>query len=107
MAYIKVDGFDEINDELEQLSKQASKLSGTATFGELFDDGFMQEHTQYSNIEEFFKRGGFIIDKEEDFDAISQDELDKHTAKTTDFENWEDMIGTAVEEFHAKELGFD
>lgn len=107
MAYIKFDGFDKINEELDRISKQAEELSGHISFGELFNDEFVQEHTQFSNIDEFFESGGFIINREEDFNSIPQDKLDKHVKETTEFSDWEDMLSTAGAEYTAKELGLD
>ena len=107
MAYIKFDGFDELENDLSQQSKQSSKLSGNVSFGELFNDIFMQDHTSFSTIEEFFEKGGFKVNSEEEFDAILQEELDKFIALTTSFDDWEDMLGAAVEEYTTKKLGLD
>jgi hypothetical protein len=108
MAYIKLDGFNEFKKDLERLSKRASELNGehTFTFEELFPDSFIQKHTQFSTIDELFENGGFKINSEEDFDALPEDKLDQHISATTDFDCWKDMLGSAAEEYMAKELGF-
>lgn len=87
MAHIKFDGFDEFEKELDKLSKQINNISGNIPLDELLNDDFIRKHTQFANLYEFLDYGGFVINSEEDFDAIPQEKLDEHTAKTTDFEN--------------------
>ncbi|MEG0258434.1 MAG: hypothetical protein RR595_05605 [Lysinibacillus sp.] len=103
----KMDGFDELQKELEQLSKSAKELEGeqSVPFSELFTHDFMSKYTTFHSLESLLSSGNFKAETDEEFDAIPENELDSHVSKTTDFDNWEDMLGTAVEEYAVKKLG--
>ena len=103
----KMDGFDELQKELKRLSESAKELDGeqSVTFGELFTQSFMSEHTTFGSFENLLSAGNFKAETDDEFDAIPESELDSHVSKTTNFSDWEDMLGTAVEEYTLKKLG--
>lgn len=84
--------------ELEQ-TKQVS-------FDNLFTTSFMKKYTSFSSIDEFLNAGGFNVQTQEDFEAIPEKELDKYISNTTNFKNWEDMLGEAAEQYALKKLSF-
>ncbi|MHB1651379.1 MAG: hypothetical protein ACYCVD_02745 [Desulfitobacteriaceae bacterium] len=45
------------------------------------------------------------MNTQEDFDAIPNEEMDAHVAKTTQFDSWEEMMSEAVKNYTAKQLG--
>jgi hypothetical protein len=104
---IKITGFDEVKNKLNQLQNNAKKLEGTksVSFDELFNDSFMSQHTNFSNLEEFFEAGSFKANSKEDFEAIPDSKLDEHVSKTTKFSSWKDMLDEAVKEFTIRKLG--
>ncbi|WP_182200079.1 hypothetical protein [Paraliobacillus salinarum] len=104
----KSNGFDDLNKELKKMQKAASEMEKgeEVPFGKLFNKSFMEENTQFSSFDDLLQSGGFEITSEEDFDAIPESELDEHVAKTTNFENWQDMLGSATQEYAVKRLGF-
>jgi hypothetical protein len=109
MGYLKVEGLDEIINELETLSKKAEELDGEheVTFNELFDSSFMSRYTQFSSFDDMLDAGGFYVNTQDDIDNIPDDVFDKHISTSTDFDNWKDMLEIAAQEYFAKKLGFD
>lgn len=91
---------------LNKLQKKLKRLEGTRSvpFDKLFHTGFMNRYTQFSNIEEFFVRGGFIIETEKEFDNIPEEKLDQHVLATTNFGSWREMQKKAGEAWISKEL---
>jgi hypothetical protein len=92
----------------EKLQRKVKKLEKTQNipFDKLFNSSFMGSYTQYSNIYEFFKEGGFKIETQKDFEKLPEEKLDKQVRKSTRFSSWNEMLTKAGENWLAKELGF-
>ena len=97
---VKFDGLKKLKKNLQNL-KNVQRVS----FPELFNEGFMQKHTNYQTIEAMFTASGFKVESQEDFTAISDTEWDFFIQKSTHFSSWEEMQKTAAGEFAAKKLG--
>lgn len=95
-------------DRFDEWIKQIEKLEGESRveFGELFHSNFMKKNTGCESIEEFFEKSPWEINDEEDFEAIPPKGLDEYVDKNTVFPSWEEMIGTAGEEWIADQLEF-
>lgn len=104
----KITGLNELQKELKQMKKATKELEQTkqVSFDNLFTTSFMQKYTSFSSIDEFLNAGGFTAQTQEDFEAIPEKELDKYISNTTNFKNWEDMLGEATEQYVLKKLGF-
>lgn len=105
---IKLEGFDELEKRLKQFQKNANKLAGTSnvSFDKLFTPAFMSKYTDFSSFEELLEKGGFVVNSQEDFENIPDDEFDQHIHKNTKFDKWEDMLGKAMELYVASQLKF-
>jgi hypothetical protein len=44
----------------------------------------------------YFYPGGFEINSEDDYEAIPDEDIDAHVAKTTKFDSWEEMLTNAI-----------
>lgn len=97
MATMDFSGFDELDLPIDELQSELDKLTENSfvSFEQLFPTSFMQEHSSFSTFDELLDAGGFIVQCQEDFDAIPIAELDKHISLTTDFKNWDDMFEQA------------
>lgn len=95
---IKVSGFDEFADRLNNLQKEVSKLENgiEIPFDELFTSSFMHKYTHSLSIDDFFTSGGFSAKSNTDFKSIADEDLDSHVRSNTSFNNWADMLNTAV-----------
>ncbi|MCO5388592.1 hypothetical protein [Desulfosporosinus sp.] len=72
---------------------------GSIPFTALFPSQFMQQYTQFKSIEELLSSGGFEVNSEEDYEAIPDEDIDAHVAKTTKFNSWKEMLTNAVNSF--------
>ena len=108
MFEFKTNGFDKIQNKLEELQKIAEDLEGERSIPlyELFNSNFMHKYTSFKSFEAFLSAGNFKAETKEEFDAIPDNEMNKHVSKTTDFKDWENMFGVAVEEYVIKRFGF-
>lgn len=108
MSSFKITGLDKLEKQLKQMEKGAKELSKTkhVSFGELFPASFMRKYTSFSSMDELLDAGGFKVESQEDFEAITDEEFDKHIAKNTRFKSWEDMLGEATSQYATKKLGF-
>ncbi|WP_218915171.1 hypothetical protein [Caldanaerobius polysaccharolyticus] len=104
----KIEGLDKLQKKFEQIQKAAKELEKTKTvsFNELFTSSFMNKYTNFSTIDEFFEAGKFVINSQEDFEAIPDKELDAHVKNSTVFSSWNDMLSKATEIYISKNLGF-
>lgn len=108
MSSMKITGLDKLEKQLKQMKKGAKELSQTKniSFEELFPTSFMRKYTSFSSMDELLDASGFKVESQEDFEAIPENEFDKHIATNTKFKNWEDMLGEATSQYAAKKLGF-
>ena len=73
------------------------------SFNKLFTQSFMIKYTNYSNLDDFFKGGNFIINSQQDINPIRRD-LNCYVQNTTQFSCWQSMVYKAGEEFIIKIL---
>lgn len=107
-----------MNNNFKSLSKQLDKIqktiqdevNGNVSFEELFDLGFMDKNTDFDSFESLLKHYGFVVNSQEDFEAIDEAELDKAIAESSCFSSWREMYESAGQEYVYKKLknaGFD
>lgn len=103
----EMSGFDDLEKKLKEMEKAAKELEGTkeVSFGELFNDNFMRKYTDSDNLESFFGKSGYKIETEDDFDALDESEFDAFVNKHSEFNDWEEMLGKAGEEYAIRKLG--
>ncbi|MFW6027153.1 MAG: hypothetical protein ACOCRX_12530 [Candidatus Woesearchaeota archaeon] len=108
MFDFEMEGFDELQKNLKKLQNKAEELDGrnNIPFDELFNNNFMRRYTNYNSIDEMIEESNFKVETEEDFKKISEDDWDEFIKKNTKFDNWQQMINKAGEEWVAKKLGF-
>ena len=73
-------------------------LEGPIPFADLFPSGFMHQYTQFDSIDELLSSGGFEINSADDYEAISDEAIDAHVAKTTKFDSWQELLTNAIED---------
>jgi len=105
---IKIDGLDKLQNRLKQMEEAAKELEKgeSVPFSVLFSSVFMGQYTQFNSFEDFLSAGGFEVNSQEDFEAIPDEAMDTHVAKTTKFGSWDEMLSTAGKEYVEKKLGF-
>ncbi|MBC1564152.1 hypothetical protein [Listeria booriae] len=105
---MNINGFDDLQKNLNKLQKNAEKLQGTTeiSFDDLFSNDFMKSNTDYSDIYTFLSEGGFDISNSDAFNNTDEKTLDAYVKSKTNFDSWEDMKGTAGQEYALKQLGF-
>lgn len=105
---VKIKGLDKLQKELKTMERKAKELEKgvSVSFGELFNPLFMHDHTLFNSFDEFLSDGNFVVETEEDFEAIPEHELDAHVANKTKFKDWAEMSQQAANEYAIKQLGF-
>lgn len=106
---MKIKGLKELNKRLNDLQSNASRISGhnSVPLNELFTQKFMEKYTKgFKDINAFFDASPFVLENQEDFKAIPEDELDIYVSGNTLFDSWEEMLSKAGSEWTAKQLGF-
>jgi len=66
---------------------------------DILNPKFMKRHSNTVFLDAFFKQGGFSINCRNYLNSISGDILDKYVSETTNFNTFEDMISSAIDEF--------
>lgn len=105
-----MDGFDDFIEDLESLQEdieRVDKMDGEhIPFDELFPQSFMRQYTDAQHIEEFFENGPWNVDTQEDFEAISETELDRYVDQHSRFRTWEQMKDRAGSELMKRRLNW-
>lgn len=88
-----------IVNSLEQASQEG------VPFAELFTETFLWQHARFRSFTEFLEAGGFKVACQADFEAIPDDEFDRHVAKVTDFHDWDAMMSAAASDWFKERMG--
>jgi hypothetical protein len=101
----KIDGFDDLNKQLKNISKQVAKESQySGELSEILNDDFINRNTNYNSYQEFMQSLPIDISKEDNLQFIENDLLDTHICDQTKHSSWNRFINAAAEEFMAKRL---
>lgn len=108
MAKMRFDGFKELQRDLKRMEQNARKLEGKHEIPlvDLCNPAFMRRYTGFSSISELFQAGGFRAAADAEFSSIPREELDAHIARTTKFQNWDELLDKAVSEYVRNQMGF-
>ncbi|QIB70681.1 hypothetical protein Ami103574_04295 [Aminipila butyrica] len=87
---------------MKDLEKAAKKISGEKSFDEIFTPSFMKRYTNFSNFDELLEAGDFVINSQEDFENIPDNEFDEHIRATTQFSSWQKMLDKASDLYAQK-----
>lgn len=103
----KIEGLDELQNNLKSLADKAQDLDGqhNVPVSELLTSSFLSRHTRFSSTKDLFEASGFKLESSEDLAAIPDDQWDDFIRSISNFENWQAMLGAAVKEWTAKQLG--
>ena len=84
-------GFNDLSKQLNKMAKNAKNLEKKKqiSFYELFTEKFMTKNTSFKSVE-----------------AIPENEMDKFVVSNSKFSSWNDMLGSATEEYFVKQLRF-
>ncbi|PYG89854.1 hypothetical protein LY28_00452 [Ruminiclostridium sufflavum DSM 19573] len=102
----KNDGFgqpDDTNEETDKIQKKDDAYN--VSFYIIFSDKFMRKYTVFNSFKEMLEKSGLKIETEEDFEKISDYELDLFIRNNSDFDSWEELVQEAVNNHYAEELG--
>lgn len=89
---------------MKNLEKAADEISGEKSLDELFTPSFMSQYTDFNSFDELLSAGNFVVNSQEDFKNIPEDEFDIHISSTTKFNSWEDMKAKAGQIYFNKAL---
>lgn len=105
MPYLQ-DSIEKAIEQATSLKKKLNQIEGkhTYTFKELFNDEFMQAHTNCLDISSFLDDSGLDFSSQEAFRNIDESELDKYISSHSDFDSWHDMKLSATKEIISKQL---
>ncbi len=99
-------GVEEIMENLDALTEEARQLLETRNVqvDELFTTDFMQEYTEYPDLQSMFESSEFPVHSIEDFGTVPDDQWDAFIVSNSDFSDWAEMLQTAVEEWVERQL---
>ncbi|MCF6515520.1 hypothetical protein GSH19_05055 [Lactobacillus sp. S2-2] len=96
--------FDDLAADLKKKQQELSDFAENTTelnHSEIFPEKFMKEHTNFSDVYDFFENGGF---SKNEYFAYENKELDDYVAKNSDFQNYQEMLETGTDIFMEKKL---
>ena len=91
---------------LDKLIENAEKLHGSSSFtlGDAMTDEFISNNPNYSSLDELVDASGFVVNTQEDFKAIPDDEWETFIVNNTSFSSWEEIQVKSHEELIHKRL---
>lgn len=90
---IKLEGFDKLQRQLDDLSKRAQALEGKhqVPATEMFNPAFMRKHTDFESFEAMIEASGHDVQTPADFERIPDDEWEQLVTTRTQFTSWRVM----------------
>lgn len=106
MFEFKIEGLNELQRNLEQLSDRASQIHGKqeVPLNELLNPGFLAKCSRFLSTDEMFEASEFKVENTEDFARIPDDEWDHFIRRNTTFATWNDLLSAAGSEWAQKKL---
>lgn len=104
---MEMHGLDELQNQLDNIGKEVRDATKPRNMPltDLFTPAFMRNYTNFTSFDALLEAGGFRIKSQKDFDAIPDAKLNKHIAKTTKFNSFDDMLQKAYERYLNRKLG--
>ncbi|MCU7998115.1 hypothetical protein [Shewanella sp. SM95] len=86
---------------LEKLKNNLKKLHGERQAGlnETMTPEFLNSCSSFSSLEELFTASGFVVESQDDFKAIPDDEWDEFIVSNTTFDSWSSMQKAALDKY--------
>lgn len=104
---MEIHGLDELQNQLDKFGKEVKEAtkSRDVPLTDLFTPAFMRNFTEFVSFDALLDAGGFQVKSQKDFDSIPDAKLDRHIAKTTKFNSYDDMLQKAFERYLERKLG--
>lgn len=104
---MKIEGLDELQMKLGRMAQAARELNETHTvsMAEILTPDFVSRHTRFADIDALFDVSGFDVKTQEAFEAIPEENLDVFIRAESDFDSWQEMLGSAGQEWAVGKLG--
>lgn len=87
------------------IEKKVERASQPATAGELFNENFMRQYTDFDSFEALVEAGGWGPATRETFEVIPDTEWEAWVQKHTQFSSWIEMQQKAGNELIQRRLG--
>ncbi|WP_434717197.1 hypothetical protein P5X00_39745 (plasmid) [Paraburkholderia sp. A2RO-4L] len=103
-----ITGLKELQKGLNDLARRAQALDGkhSVPISDLLTPSFLSRCSRFLALDDLFAASGFLVNSEEDFAAIPDEQWDAFIRTNTTFSTWEEMLGAAGEAWVQKQLGF-
>lgn len=103
---VHIEGLEELEDRLRELRTAADSADGSQEIpmDELLPSDFMQTHTEFDSLQEFFEESPWSVDSKEDFKAIPEGEFDEYVDETSGFSGWDAMLSAAAREWITRQI---
>jgi len=104
---LKIQGLNELQQKLRNISQRARELDGTQTLPvtDLITSDFIRSYSRFNSANEMFDASGFKIESKEDFEAIPDEAWDTFIKSNTSFSSWREMLERAGAEWAARKIG--
>ena len=104
----EIKGLDKLEKRLKDIQKEAAEqVNKEVNLGDLINGDFLKKNPSWNDISEFEK--GLPINLEEhlsNLQFIDDPSLNKYISENSNFENWNQFINKATEEYLAKNIKF-
>jgi len=102
----EIRGLHEAMRSIKRMRDNVRLLEGQHNMktSDLFAPDFMRRYTKVASFDALIDAGGFTVESQADFDAISDAAWEKVVREHTSFSSWQDMLGKAAEEYVSRQL---
>lgn len=81
------------------VERRIGALGGAVTLADLFPAEWIDDHTEFDDVRALVAESEFQVAGQSDFDAIPDRDWDSFVAAHTEFSDWEEMLGRALERY--------
>lgn len=94
---VRIEGSKQFREAVDRVALEGDERN--VNLSDLFPDRFVQSHTEFGNIEEFFRGSPKEIRDDTNIGEMSTPEFDEYVAAHTGFDSWESMLSAGVREW--------
>jgi hypothetical protein len=94
---VRIEGSDAFREAADRVALEGDERN--VSVSDLFTDRFMQTHTDFDDIESFFRESPLTAEENTGLEQTQNAAFDRYVVSHTGFDSWESMLSAGVREW--------
>lgn len=100
---VRIEGSKAFREAVDRVALEGDERN--VSVSDLFTDRFMQTHTDFDDIESFFRQSPLTVAEDTGLKQTQNTEFNRYVVSHTGFNSWESMLSAGVREWVLRQQG--